>query len=150
MGPSHPYSIVCKNAELHHCTCHYQPCTETGPYVPHSGWAAFTANKAVQWPQSSAVRLQSEWPGPNLSGWPPYTKPRKNLKSASKHYLDIPHVHFIKPTVIECSCRWHQDCGLNYQKHPKFQVPWSFQDHPQHSLKPFGLLSMNSWGFPCL
>ena len=50
-------------------------------HITHSGWAALAAYKTAHWLQNPTVHSQRiEWPGPCLSGWPPYR--------ASKHYLD--------------------------------------------------------------
>ena len=69
----------------------------------------------------------------------------------------IPHVHSLKPMAIEHSSRWHQGCGMNYQKTSevpsvlKFSRPTSgftyicrpFID--ELTCLPLGFPSVNFW-----
>ena len=54
-----------KNAELH---------MHKNVIIYHSGWAALAAYNTAHWLQNFTICLQgTEWPGPCLSGLPPYT-----------------------------------------------------------------------------
>ena len=111
-------------------------------HITHSGWAALAAYKTAHWLQNPTVHSQRiDWLGPCLSDRPPYR--------ANKHYLDRPWTSSktygdrVFMSVAPRPWNW------TTRRHPEFQIPWSFQDQPQHSLISVILLSKNTH-FPSL
>ena len=82
----------------------------------------------AHWQQNSSVRLQSaEWAGPCLSAWHRHTiQSGKNWGPLVIITLII-HVHPLKPTAIERSCRRQKDSWVNYKKTLEVPNLLSFQ-----------------------